>query len=289
MTHREALLHIQLALKGLYDSGECASISAIVLEDGFGIKRSRVSSEEEFGQGQEQRLALIIERLRRMEPVQYVLGKTVFYGLPLAVNPAVLIPRQETEELVAWVVETVRPMAKAFAVPLKLLDIGTGSGCIAIALKVLLPDLEVHALDVSRAALETAAGNARLNGVGLQFHEKDILDEAACVGLPQFDCIVSNPPYITASERALMPEQVLGYEPALALFAGGEDALRFYRCVAGFAMRHLRPGGQLFFEISEYRGQETQQLLMDGGFVSVELRRDLNGKDRMVRAQRPLV
>lgn len=289
MTHREALLHIQLALKGLYDSGECASISAIVLEDGFGIKRSRVSSEEQLGQGQEQRLALIIERLRRMEPVQYVLGKTVFYGLPLAVNPAVLIPRQETEELVAWVVETVRPMAKASAAPLKLLDIGTGSGCIAIALKVLMPEQEVHALDVSRAALETAAGNARLNGVSLQFHEKDVLDEAACVGLPQFDCIVSNPPYIAASERALMPEQVLGYEPELALFAGGEDALRFYRRIADFAMQHLRPGGQLFFEINEYRGQETKQLLLDGGFASVELRRDLNGKDRMVRAQRPLV
>jgi release factor glutamine methyltransferase len=283
------LHRIEESLQGLYEPGECASISAIVLEDGFGIGRSRINSAEQLDWEQEQQLVLIIERLQRMEPVQYVLGKTVFYGLPLELNPAVLIPRQETEELVAWVAATLRSIAKASAAPLRLLDIGTGSGCIAIALKVLLPELEVHALDVSRGALETAAGNARLNKVCLHLHEGDILDEASWNSLPRFDCVVSNPPYIANAERALMPEQVLGYEPELALFAGGEDALRFYRSIAGFAIRNLRPGGQLFFEINEYWGRETAQLLSGRGFVSVELRQDLNGKDRMIRAQRPLM
>jgi release factor glutamine methyltransferase len=166
-----------------------------------------------------------------------------------------------------------------------VLDVGTGSGCIPIALKKKLPQLEVHALDVSATALEVARENAAGNGTEVLFHRVDILDEKAWEPLPEFDIIVSNPPYITEDEKYILPKNVIEYEPHLALFSGGNDAQRFVKKIADFALIHLHSGGWLFFETNEFYATDTQRILQEKGFVEVELRKDLNGKDRMIRAK----
>lgn len=285
------------AILEIYDKGEAFSITTIVLEDTFGIKPKQISKSCLLTEAQQSELDAITSRLLTHEPVQYILGKTVFYRLPIRVNPSVLIPRQETEELVAWVLETLKDSSsgKAAALPpadagparpLILLDIGTGSGCISIALKVNRPDLEVQALDVSAGALETARENAVLNKVEVNFHLVDILNEKQWEGLPMYDYITSNPPYITDDERHFLPRNVVDFEPHLALFSGGDDAQRFIKKIADFATLHLRPGGYLFFETNEFYASDSLQILAEKGFVETELRRDLNGKERMVRVRK---
>ena len=256
--------------------GEAASLARIVWEDAFGLKPGTGSLNED----QQQQLEKILTRLRQREPVQYILGKTQFFGLPLVVNPSVLIPRQETEELVEWILEETRGQ-----MGLRILDIGTGSGCIPVALKKRRPDLEVHALDVSPGALQTAHENARLNQVEVTFHEADILDEKVWQALPMYDIIVSNPPYIVEEERAVMPPQVLEHEPHLALFTGNDDPLRFIKAIANFAKKKLNPGGMLFFELNEFHAESSATVVKAQGFANVELRKDLNGKLRMMRAR----
>lgn len=259
--------------------GEAASLARIVWEDAFGLKPGSGALDA----SQQEQLQAILLRLRQQEPVQYILGKTQFFGLPLVVNPSVLIPRQETEELVAWVLEEAKGKKG-----LRVLDIGTGSGCIPIALKKRRPDLTVHALDVSPHALETARENARLNQVEVTFHEADILDEKTWEQFPMYDIIVSNPPYIIEEERAVMPPQVLEHEPALALFTGNDDPLRFIKAIAEFATKKLNPGGLLFFELNEFHAEASAAEVKAQGFAEVELRSDLNGKMRMLRARRTL-
>lgn len=255
--------------------GEALSLARIVWEDAFGWKPGIGSLDPQ----QQQQLDEILTRLRQQEPVQYILGKTKFFGLPFKVNPSVLIPRQETEELVAWVLEDVKAKVGA-----RVLDVGTGSGCIPIALKKRRPAFEVHAVDVSPAALQTAHENANLNKVEITFHEGDILDEQAWEPFPKYDIIVSNPPYIIEEERALMPAQVLEHEPALALFTGNDDPLRFIKAIAKFATKKLKPGGLLYFELNEFHAEASAAAVEALGFSKVELRSDLNGKLRMLRA-----
>ncbi len=297
MTSFQALKHILESIVEIYEPSEAVSIAAIVLEDAFGIKPKQISDNQKLTKEQQQELDAIIARLLTHEPVQYVLGKTVFYGLPLKVNPNVLIPRQETEELVAWVLETVdgeRRTVDGAAVHRppstvrRFLDIGTGSGCIPIAIKKKRPGLEVHALDVSAGALETASENAALNDAEVNFHQVDILDEKQWEALPMFDVIASNPPYITEDEKDILPKNVVDYEPHLALFSGGNDAQRFIKKIADFAVLHLHPGGFLFFETNEFYASDSQQILKEKGFTEVELQKDLNGKERMIRARKPV-
>jgi release factor glutamine methyltransferase len=280
---------IRLALADIHEPGECAGIARIVLEDGFGIPYQQQHFPHPLREEDRRRLAEILSRLLRREPVQYVLGRTVFLGLPLEVNPAVLIPRQETEELVAWVLEDLSgAIGQGDAgVSHRVLDIGTGSGCIAIALKARRADLTVEALDVSGAALAVARRNAAANGVSVRFREADILDPAVRAELGTYDIIVSNPPYITLSERTRMAAEVLEHEPGLALFAGGEDAQLFVREIADFARGHLRPGGSLYLEINEFHATESEAVLRTKGFQDLALRRDLNGKYRMLRGSQP--
>jgi release factor glutamine methyltransferase len=296
MTSFEALKHILDPIVEIYEPSEAVSIAAIVLEDAFGIKPKQITDNLKLTEAQTQQLDAIIARLLTNEPVQYVLGKTVFYGMVLKVNPSVLIPRQETEELVAWVIETAdggRLTADGGAVHRppstvrRFLDIGTGSGCIPISIKKKRPDLEVHALDVSAGALETARENAALNNVEVHFRQVDILDEKQWETLPMFDVIASNPPYITEDEKDILPKNVVDYEPHLALFSGGNDAQRFIKKIADFAVLHLRPGGYLFFETNEFYAPDSQRILEEKGFAEVELRKDLNGKERMIRARKP--
>jgi release factor glutamine methyltransferase len=221
----------------------------------------------------------ILKELKTGKPVQYVLGETLFYGLSFKVNPAVLIPRPETEELVEWVLESVAAEAMS---GLQILDVGTGSGCIAVVLKKHMDTAGVFALDVSKDSLSMASDNAVINEVVINFIEADIREYS---GRETFDVIVSNPPYITTNEKREMHENVLAHEPHLALFVSNEDPLVFYKAIADFALLNLKPDGLLFFEINEHLGKETVQILNDKSFIDIELRRDMQGKDRMIKCR----
>ena len=278
MTWQQFQRLFQHTLASQLGAGEATSLSRIVWEDAFGLQPGTGQLDEQ----QQLQVQQILARLRQQEPVQYILGKTQFFGLPFRLTPSVLIPRQETEELVAWVLEDAKGKQK-----LKVLDVGTGSGCIPIALKKHRPDLDVHALDVSLDALEIARENARLNEVKITFYEVDILDETEWQHLPDFDIILSNPPYIVEAERKLMPPQVLNHEPELALFTGNEDPLRFIRAIAKFAKQKLPPDGLLYFELNEFHASASAAAVEDAGFARPALRSDLNGKWRMLKAVRP--
>ena len=282
MTTKEAYHKIAESIFHIYGPGESVSISAIVMEDAFGVKRFQLNEEKHLGEAETIKLKTIISRLLAHEPVQYILGETQFFGLRFLVDPSVLIPRQETEELVAWVIEKMDGRHR-------VLDIGTGSGCIPVALKKRLPKLEMHALDVSREALETAKKNAQLNATEIHFHLIDILDENNWDKLPEFDTIISNPPYITEKEKYLLPPHVLDHEPHLALFSTDGDAQQFIKKITAFAKYKLRDGGYLFFETNEFYAPESKRILEQAGFSKTELRKDLNGKDRMLFSVRQSV
>ncbi len=229
-------------------------------------------------------LLSILDELKSGKPLQYVLGETEFYDLPFKVNSSVLIPRPETEELVDWIIKDL--LSRKQTKPL-ILDIGTGSGCIPIVLKKNIPEAVVSAIDISGDALETAIKNSVLNKVEVKFHLHDILKSNSdyfkgCY----FDVIVSNPPYVMQSEKELMHHNVLEYEPHQALFVDDTDPLIFYKAIAKFAASHLKKGGFLFLEINENLGLETVALLNDFGFKNIELRQDLPGKERMIRAEK---
>lgn len=221
-----------------------------------------------------------IGRLKNQEPIQYILGCTEFYGLPFKVTPSTLIPRPETEELVQWVLEVSAAESKN----LKVLDIGTGTGCIAVSLAKHRPNDLVYAVDVSKKALKVAKNNAELNKVDITFVELDILNWSLEFEDIEFDVIVSNPPYVRVLEKSQMSDNVLRHEPALALYVSDEDPLVFYKKISGMAMAKLKNKGRLFFEINQYLGPETVKLLTDCGFKEVELKKDIFGNDRMVSA-----
>lgn len=283
MTSTQALKHIVQPLLDIYDPGESLSIASIVLEDAFGIKPSQISPKIKLTQEQLTQLDSIIQRLLAHEPVQYVMGESMFYGLRLKVSPAVLIPRPETEESVHWVLETCKQHPEIRSV----LDIGTGSGCIPVTVKKRRPDLDVHALDVSTAALEVAKENAIRHKTDVHFYEVNILDKKAWKPLPKFDLIVSNPPYVTEDERPILPKNVVEYEPHLALFSGGNDAQRFVKKIAEFGKTHLNPGGWLFLETNEFYVPISMEVLAKNGYIDVETRQDLNKRDRMICGRRP--
>ncbi len=216
--------------------------------------------------------------LKKEIPIQYILGKTEFYGLPFKVNENTLIPRPETEELVAWVLEEIKNNSSLYTI----LDIGTGSGCIPISLKKHLSNTNVSAIDVSEKALQVARVNAKLNSVEVNFIHQDILQinnlsEA-------FDVIVSNPPYVRELEKREIKNNVLQNEPHLALFVKNDNPLLFYKKIADLALKSLTKNGLLFFEINQYLGKETVEMLQNKGFKNIELRKDLFGNDRMIKA-----
>jgi release factor glutamine methyltransferase len=221
----------------------------------------------------------ILEQLKKEIPIQYLLGKTSFYSLDFEVNSAVLIPRPETEELVEWIIKDgVFPRNDK---KLKILDIGTGSGCIAISLAKNIPNTQVFAIDVSKKALATAKKNAEINEVYVTFIEKNILETNDLE--QQFDIIISNPPYVRELEKKEIKKNVLDNEPHLALFVEDNDALVFYKKIAELAQKNLSENGQLFFEINQYLGKEMLDLLEKMGFKNIELRKDIYGNDRMIK------
>lgn len=268
------------ALQSIYDEKEIESFFMLVLDAFHQMKRIDLALQPEFELDGMQLLQweTVLAQLQQEKPIQYILGETEFYGLPFYVNENTLIPRPETEELVEWIIQSVKE--KTSGAKIKILDIGTGSGCIAIALAKHLPQARVYALDVSAKALEVAKRNAKQNEVSIEFLHQSILETADLQ--QQFDIIVSNPPYVRNLEKQEIKKNVLAYEPHLALFVEDTDALLFYRKIAQLAQINLVDNGQLFFEINQYLGKETVVLLQNLNFNKVELRKDLYGNDRMV-------
>ena len=271
-------------LTPLYDPGEAESFFYLILEAKHQLKRIDIALQPELvlSVSEMETWNSILEELKREIPIQYILGTTHFYGLEFEVNSAVLIPRPETEELVDWIVQ--KSKIKNQKSKIKILDIGTGSGCIAISLAKNLPDAEVFALDVSEQALATAQKNAELNQVQVQFICQSIL-ETEDLG-QQFDIIVSNPPYVRHLEKQEIKKNVLDNEPHLALFVADDDALIFYRKIAQLALKNLNQTGQLYFEINQYLGQEMLDLLQEMNFKDTVLRKDIYGNNRMTKSTR---
>ena len=268
-------------LTPLYDVGEAESFFYLILEAKHQLQRVDLALQPDlaFSESELKIWSSILEQLKKEIPIQYILGVTHFYGLEFEVNSAVLIPRPETEELVDWIVQ--KSKIKNQKSTIKILDIGTGSGCIAIALAKNLSNAQVFALDVSEQALATAKTNAEKNQVQLSFIHQSIL-ETEDLG-QQFDVIVSNPPYVRELEKLEIKKNVLENEPHLALFVEDNDALIFYRKIAQLAQKNLNSEGQLYFEINQYLGQEMLDLLREMGFKNSELRQDIYGNDRMIQ------
>ena len=229
-----------------------------------------------------------LKALKNHEPIQYIIGQTEFYGLPFYVNENTLIPRPETEELVELILSNITTNDQLELVKgdhqFNILDIGTGTGCIAISLAKQLPNANVSAIDVSAKALEMANKNAQLNQVDINFIENDILKicNSELDSATKFDIIVSNPPYVRQLEKQQMQDNVLNHEPHLALFVEDENPLIFYRAITQFATKNLKPNGELYFEINEYLGKEMMAFLEEFGFKNIQLKQDFFGKDRMI-------
>lgn len=273
-------------LAALYEPEEVENLCFLTLEHVLKMNRVEISlsRKQNIHPSQRKELEEITARLSKSEPIQYITGSSSFYGLDFQVNPATLIPRPETEELVAWIIDDVaQGLLKEEAQDmLRLLDIGTGSGCIAITLAKNIKNSKVEAIDISQNALATAYQNAKANGVKVDFYNQNILETQALDEV--YNVIVSNPPYVREQEKAMMRENVLSNEPDSALFVSDQDPLIFYRKIGELASKNLAPAGALYFEINEYLGRETVALLKNIGFTDVVLRKDMFGKDRMIKA-----
>lgn len=265
-------------LTPIFDQMEAESFFYMALEEYRQLKRTDLALNPglKFNPEEIARWNQLLEGLKQQQPIQYLLGKAHFYGLEFIVSNDVLIPRPETEELVAWVIQDSHAIEN-----LKIVDIGTGSGCIAIALAKNLRQAQVSAIDVSFAALDIASKNAARNDASVNFIPQDILK---CEKLTNFDVIVSNPPYVRKLEKAEIRQNVLDHEPHLALFVEDDDALLFYRKIAQLALQSLPDNGKLYFEINQYLGAETVSLLEQIGYREVLLKKDIYGNDRMIRA-----
>ncbi|MGZ3833998.1 MAG: peptide chain release factor N(5)-glutamine methyltransferase [Mucilaginibacter sp.] len=273
-------------LAALYDAREIDSLCMNVLADITGMSNAKIKAfpELEIPLEQAEIINKILNRLKTGEPLQYILEYTEFHGLPFKVNPSVLIPRPETEELVEWALNSWRSSVGSWQSPLNLLDIGTGSGCIAVSLKKNLPDAKVSAIDISPKALQIAKENALLNELEIYFIEADILKPQAEIDHSTFEIIISNPPYVTLEDKKQMHTNVTDFEPYAALFVPEHDPLIFYKAIADFAATHLENDGLLFFEINESYGKEIVELLTIKSFKNIELRKDISGRDRMIKA-----
>ena len=273
---------LHLKLGELHNIQEARQIALIVLEEVISIQMKDILSGKSMfiPKNKEAQLEKILDRLLKNEPVQYVLGKTYFYDRSFQVNPAVLIPRQETEELVFKIVADHQHLHQ-----LEILDIGTGSGCIAVTLVLELPRSQVWALDIDSRAIKTAMINADSLNARVNNFNFDILSKQSLPGM--YDVIVSNPPYVTESEKNTLHKQVIDYEPHTALFVPDEDPLVFYRHIAKKSLDSLRQGGHLYFEINQQFAVQTADLLTGFGYENVAIYNDLNDKPRIVCATKP--
>lgn len=276
---QDLLFNIRKSLSEFYPDNEISGLIRIIVEyitkssmpALLSDKNTKITSEENL------KIDKIVERLQRFEPIQYIIGKTEFYGLPFIVNQDVLIPRPETEELVELILNENKGNKS------QILDIGTGSGCIAISLQKHLPEANITGWDISDKALSIAEINNKNNGVDVIFKQVDILSDYP--NNQHFDIIVSNPPYVLDSEKIDMHSNVLDYEPHTALFVPDHSPLLFYNKIADVATQLLGNGGKLYFEINRAKGQETIKMLEGKNFSNIRLIKDISGNDRIIRAE----
>ena len=275
--------YIKQAINGQYPDTEASAIAKAILTDVFQLSTTDLyaSKDMNFSTNQAEKLEVIITRLRENEPLQYILGNCYFCGLNFHVEPGVLIPRPETAELVEWIISD----RKCSDSLIRILDIGTGSGCISISLAKNLPQSEVHAWDISEDAIRIASGNAARLDANVRFRQTDVLGQVPTDTM--MNVIVSNPPYITEAERTDMDANVTDWEPDTALFVPDNATLLFYERIADIGKQILTPDGTIYFEINQRFGTETVDMLRKKGYRNVELRKDLSGNDRMIKAERP--
>lgn len=273
--------YIKQSLSGLYSEPESTAIAKAILTDVFHLSTIDLYAGKDiiFSKNDYERLADILNRLKRHEPLQYIIGEVNFFGLSLHVAPGILIPRPETSELIEWILNDHQQQSN-----LHVLDIGTGSGCIAIALAKHLPKCHVEAWDISPKSIEITNENSKKNNVLIRALQRDILqDQDFDI---KVDILVSNPPYIAEEEREDMDRNVLEWEPSTALFVPDNNPLIFYKRIAEIGNRILNENGCLYFEINQRYGEETFLLLQNMGYQEIELRKDISGNDRMIKARR---
>lgn len=263
----------------LYDKAEADTFVNILIKSFFGLSRTDLVVDPDYRLSESEMLKLhfAVKDLKKFKPIQYIIKKIDFLNTRIMVNESVLIPRPETEELAELIIKNEKQPG------LRILDIGTGSGCIAIALSKNLDEASVFGIDISKEALNLAGKNAFINEVLLHFVQLNILDPKPFTDFENLDIIVSNPPYVTLAEKAAMKENVLRYEPHEALFVDNDDPLLFYKAILYFASDHLAPGGRIYFEINEKYGQQIVDLFERSSFEQVTLHKDIHGKDRFVR------
>ena len=266
-------------LDDLYDFKEVNRFFYLLLDHNFDIQRIDIILEPDkvISKKEETIIFKALDDLKLQKPIQQILGVAYFYGLKFRVNNETLIPRPETEELVDWIIRDCKDKIK----PLKILDIGTGSGCIAITLSKNIPLVEVTAIDISRKALDIAKENALNNHVDINFLQADILKLESLLG--EYDIIVSNPPYVRYLEKEQMKSNVVDFEPHAALFVPDQDPLLFYKQIARLSSNHLNQEGNLYFEINQYLAKDTTDMLDEYGFKNTIVKKDLSGNDRMIR------
>ena len=283
MILKEFKLFFNEALSAIYPKTEIDSFFFILIEEKLKLQRIDTVLKPDYLITEKNLIDLktIVKRLQKEEPIQYIIGTTEFYGLPFLVDKNTLIPRPETEELVTWVLDEIKVLTNNKITELSILDIGTGTGCIPISLAKNLTSLNISAIDISPETLLIAKQNAILNKVIIEFIELDILNAES---LPQeYDVIISNPPYVRELEKEEIKNNVLENEPHLALFVADENPLIFYNKIADLAKKQLSENGMLFFEINQYLGKETINMLVKKGFKNIQLKKDLFGNDRMIK------
>ena len=275
---RATIQFISKELNDYYPESEIQSLIRLIIEHVCHLSYTEfvLKKIETLDSSTKKKVEKIVERLKHLEPIQYILGETEFFGMRFEVTPAVLIPRQETEELVQWIIK-MNKLKDPY-----ILDIGTGSGCIALVLKNKIKAASVSALDISKEALDIARHNALVHNLDVNFFRADILNFKK-YNWHQYDLIVSNPPYVRELEKKQMSDNVIQYEPAKALFVPDDDPLIFYRGIGEFSKKYLRKNGMLFFEINEKFGSELTIWYRESGFKDIELVKDLHGKDRFLK------
>ena len=277
-TAQEHFSYLQTVLCALYDEREANTIASYLFEDLF-QPIAQKTAHYKWSAQEKALLKRVVKELQQYRPWQYIVGRTEFYGLPFYVDEAVLIPRPETEELVYFIIQEHRHQSPS------ILDVGTGSGCIAISLQKKISNAVVAAVDVSVQALALAQKNAVANGVAVHFQQLNVLDPTARAALPRYDIIVSNPPYILSADKTQMHTNVLAHEPHLALFVTNEDPLQFYKVLADLGSKKLNKNGWLYVEIHEAFGPEVVACFQQKNYKNCQIIQDMYGKDRIVIGQ----
>lgn len=281
MILQKAVKNIKKALLQKYSTNEIKVLTNIIFQKLINFSKTEILTKSDYEINKETyyRIESIVERLLKYEPIEYIFNEAEFYNLKFYVSPDVLIPRPETEELIEVIKSDFNNADK-----LNIIDIGTGSGCIAIALAKIFKKSEVNALDISKAAIEITEKNAKANKIHLNIINHDILNYKSIKFNYKFDIIVSNPPYVLESEKEQMQANVLNYEPELALFVNDSESVIYYKAITDFALKNLKNKGTLYFEINENKASEVSYILKQKGFLHLKVIKDINKKNRFIKA-----